>query len=76
MGAVALGKLLGDKNFDLTIISHVEPMDPMIYADLNYYFNKMTAKLVRHHRRRTPRSIRKRARSISARRRCSLRRMR
>jgi peptide/nickel transport system substrate-binding protein len=27
-----------DKNFDLTIISHVEPMDLMIYADPNYYF--------------------------------------
>ena len=27
-----------DKNFDLTIISHVEPMDLMIYADPSYYF--------------------------------------
>ncbi|MFI5015515.1 MAG: ABC transporter substrate-binding protein [Hyphomicrobiales bacterium] len=27
-----------DKNFDLTIISHVEPMDLMIYADPTYYF--------------------------------------
>jgi peptide/nickel transport system substrate-binding protein len=27
-----------DKNFDLTIISHVEPMDLMIYADPNYYY--------------------------------------
>ena len=27
-----------DKNFDLTIISHVEPMDLVIYADPSYYF--------------------------------------
>ena len=28
-----------DGNFDLTIISHVEPMDLMIYADPKYYFH-------------------------------------
>jgi len=27
-----------ESNFDLTIISHVEPMDLMIYADPKYYF--------------------------------------
>ena len=27
-----------DKNFDLTIISHVEPLDIGIYANPNYYF--------------------------------------
>ena len=27
-----------DKNYDLTIISHVEPLDIGIYADPNYYF--------------------------------------
>jgi peptide/nickel transport system substrate-binding protein len=28
-----------NKNFDLTIIAHVEPLDLSIYADPNYYFN-------------------------------------
>ena len=27
-----------DKNYDLTIISHVEPLDIGIYANPNYYF--------------------------------------
>ena len=27
-----------NKNYDLTIISHVEPLDIVIYADPNYYF--------------------------------------
>lgn len=33
-----LGGLFKNKNFDLTIISHVEPLDIMVYADPNYYF--------------------------------------
>jgi peptide/nickel transport system substrate-binding protein len=33
-----LSGVFKDKNFDLSIISHVEPMDLMIYADPNYYF--------------------------------------
>lgn len=28
-----------NKNYDLTIISHVEPLDIGIYADVNYYYN-------------------------------------
>ena len=37
MGAVALRRLQG-QNYDLTIISHVEPLDIGIYANPNYYF--------------------------------------
>ena len=34
----AIELLLRNKNFDLTIVSHVEPVDINIYADPNYYF--------------------------------------
>ncbi len=30
--------MLTNKDFDLTIVSHVEPFDIGIYADPNYYF--------------------------------------
>ncbi len=33
-----LSGTLKDKNFDMTIISHVEPMDIAIYANPSYYF--------------------------------------
>ena len=33
-----LSKVYTDKNFDLTVISHVEPLDIGIYANPNYYF--------------------------------------
>src|SRR5262249_1348231 len=33
-----LSGVLTDKNYDLTIISHVEPLDIGIYANPNYYF--------------------------------------
>jgi peptide/nickel transport system substrate-binding protein len=33
-----LGSVYKDKNYDLTIISHVEPLDIGIYANPNYYF--------------------------------------
>ncbi|MBJ7577484.1 ABC transporter substrate-binding protein [Devosia sp. MC532] len=33
-----LEDVFGNKDFDLTIISHVEPFDIGIYADPNYYF--------------------------------------
>jgi len=38
MGAVA-ENVYTDKNYDLTIISHVEPLDIGIYAKPGYYFN-------------------------------------
>jgi peptide/nickel transport system substrate-binding protein len=34
-----LSGIYKNKNFDLTIIAHVEPLDLSIYADPNYYFN-------------------------------------
>jgi peptide/nickel transport system substrate-binding protein len=34
-----LSGIYKNKNFDLTIIAHVEPLDLPIYADPNYYFN-------------------------------------
>ena len=34
-----LSNVYTNKNYDLTIISHVEPLDLAIYADPNYYFN-------------------------------------
>ncbi|OAM77651.1 ABC transporter substrate-binding protein [Devosia elaeis] len=33
-----LEDVLGNKDFDLTIVAHVEPFDIGIYADPNYYF--------------------------------------
>ena len=33
-----LSGVLTNRNFDLTVISHVEPLDLGIYADPNYYF--------------------------------------
>ena len=33
-----LDQVLNNKNYDLTIISHVEPNDILIYANPNYYF--------------------------------------
>jgi peptide/nickel transport system substrate-binding protein len=33
-----LSNVFGGKNFDLTIISHVEPLDIAIYANPDYYF--------------------------------------
>ncbi len=33
-----LDEVFAKKNFDLTIISHVEPMDIVIYGNPNYYF--------------------------------------
>ncbi|MBV8564244.1 MAG: ABC transporter substrate-binding protein [Methylobacteriaceae bacterium] len=33
-----LSGVFANKNYDLTIISHVEPLDLMIYADPTYYF--------------------------------------
>ena len=38
MGTVAGAGVRGD-NFDLTIVSHTEPMDIGIYARDKYYFN-------------------------------------
>ncbi len=37
-----------DQNFDLTIISHVEPLDIGIYANPDYYFQYDSAGLPRH----------------------------
>jgi peptide/nickel transport system substrate-binding protein len=34
-----LSNVYTNKNYDLTIISHVEPLDIAIYANPNYYFN-------------------------------------
>jgi peptide/nickel transport system substrate-binding protein len=34
-----LSGIYKNKNFDLTIVAHVEPLDLSIYADPNYYFN-------------------------------------
>ena len=34
-----LSDVYKDKNYDLTIISHVEPLDIGIYANPGYYFN-------------------------------------
>jgi peptide/nickel transport system substrate-binding protein len=34
-----LSGIYTNKNYDLTVISHVEPMDLPIYANPNYYFN-------------------------------------
>jgi peptide/nickel transport system substrate-binding protein len=34
-----LANVFRNKNFDLTIIDHVEPLDYMNYTDPNYYFN-------------------------------------
>ena len=34
-----LSNVYKDKNYDLTIISHVEPLDIAIYAKPGYYFN-------------------------------------
>ncbi len=33
-----IDQVLRHKNYDLTIVSHVEPMDIVIYANPNYYF--------------------------------------
>ena len=33
-----IDQVLRNKNFDLTIVSHVEPVDINIYANPNYYF--------------------------------------
>ena len=33
-----IDQVLRNRNFDLTIVSHVEPMDINIYANPNYYF--------------------------------------
>ncbi len=33
-----IDQVLRNRNFDLTIVSHVEPMDINIYANANYYF--------------------------------------
>ncbi len=38
MGAVAISGVYVDKNYDLSIVSHVEPLDLGIYANPNYYF--------------------------------------
>ena len=36
--AVWLESVYGEKNYDLTIVAHVEPLDIGIYADPDYYF--------------------------------------
>jgi peptide/nickel transport system substrate-binding protein len=33
-----IDQVLRNRNYDLTVVSHVEPMDINIYADPNYYF--------------------------------------
>lgn len=33
-----IDQILRNKNFDLTVVSHVEPMDIVIYSNPNYYF--------------------------------------
>ena len=38
MGGVDLGRIHQDKNYDLTIVCHAEPLDIGIYANPNYYF--------------------------------------
>ena len=52
MGAVAQAASTRIKNYDLTIISHVEPLDIGIYAKPGYYFQYDSPELSRRHLRR------------------------
>ena len=68
-----LSSVYKDKNYDLTIISHVEPLDIGIYANPDYYFQYDSPAFTRSSTRRstgaatsTPRRRRSATRSTSS----------